>query len=89
VSKSEGSDEKISFSFKQREKPLPGDVYSFVLRVRFDPSPGGKGLARPVFYLEDVGAGHSKWLAHYDEVIKLLSEWVEAVLDNSKSNQSR
>ena len=89
VSKPERPGKKNYFSFKQREQPRPGDVYSFVLRVRFDPPPGGKGMTRPVFYLEDVGAGQDKWLTRFDEVIKLLSDWVEAILDNTSSNKSR
>ena len=83
VSNTERPGNKISFPFRRPEEPRPGDVYSFVLRVRFDPSPGGKGSARPVYYLENVGAGEDKWLTRFDEVIKLLSNWVEAVLDST------
>jgi len=88
VTKPERPGKDISFNFAQREEPRPGDVYSFVLRVRFDPPPGGKGMARPVFYLENVGARQDKWLTHFDEVIKLLSDWVEAILDNTPSDNT-
>lgn len=63
--------------------PGVGDVHSFVLRVRLEPSLSGFEKDRRHFELEEVGGGRCWRRTDFDRLVELLSERIAAALDRS------
>jgi len=59
------------------------DVHSFVLRVHLNPAPGGRGIPRPQFNLEDVNEGTSQRMQNLDEVLQELASRIELILHSA------
>ena len=59
------------------------DVHSFVLRLHLNPAPGGQGIPRPRFSLENVNQGTSQRMQSLDEIIEELTAQIELVLQSS------
>lgn len=58
------------------------DVYSFVLRLHLNPAPGGHGMPRPHFNLENVNKGTNRRMQSLDDALKELRNQVELILRN-------
>lgn len=55
-------------------------VHSFILRVRLDPRPGGRGAPRARFHLEDVEEDLRWHFTDFDRVVERLSSRVDEIL---------
>ena len=55
-------------------------VHSFILRVRLDPRPGGRGAPRARFHLEEVEEDARWHFTDFDRVVECLSSRVDAIL---------
>ncbi len=55
-------------------------IHSFILRVRLDPRPGGRGAPRARFHLEEVEEDLRWHFTDFDRVIECLSSRVDAIL---------
>lgn len=62
------------------------DVHSFVLRVHLNPAPGGRGIPRPQFNLEDVNEGTSQRMQNLDEVLQELASRIELILHSANGH---
>lgn len=58
------------------------DVYSFVLRLHLNPAPGGQGLPRPQFNLENVKKGTNRRMQNLEEVLQELKLQIELILQS-------